>query len=334
MRCLRCAIDYGPEEQFCRRCGRSLSRSLGAKGAVTEESAPSEPKAQFFYTTTAPPPLQPGVQGDVAAVAWEMPTGPGGHDARVSTQGTNATWQVSSGQTPSSTAPPHPVDLGETTGFRINPESNPPLAELQGGLPERVVAAAGGFPERVVAAALEKSINPPEDFFGTDDDDHDPALLGAGSSSAWDGTADRSGTTGKTRRRFFSLPKRRKTAFTEQARKRRALALTVLVALVIVALGAYAFSRQRTYNADLTQARNLALAGQYQDAVTAYNQAIVDWPFNSDAKNGLNAVRAAAAAIDQDAQAKAQLQAQIDATRQAMYEAHAALIQQEVSTKP
>jgi hypothetical protein len=322
MRCLRCAIDYGPEEQFCRRCGRALSRPLGEKSTIVADGTASEPEAHFFYTTTAPPPLQPGVQGDDAAVAWEMPTPPRSNGASATTQGASAPRQVSSAQTPSAPPPPRPVNLAETAGFRISPESGPPTSDPHGGLPEQVVVAA-----------MEKSANPPEDFFGADDDGHDPALVGAGSRATWAGASGYSGTAERTKKHFFALPRRRTTAFTEQARKRRAAVLTAIVAVVIIALGAYAFGRQRTYNSDLAQARNLALAGQYKEAVAAYNQAIMDWPFNGDAKSGLNAVRAAAAAIDQDAQAKARLQAQIDATRQAMYDAHVALIQQEVSTK-
>ncbi len=76
MRCLRCAIEYGPDEQFCQRCGRALSRPLGEKPAAIENSTSSPSEARFFYTTTAPPPLQPGSRGDTENVTWETPTVP------------------------------------------------------------------------------------------------------------------------------------------------------------------------------------------------------------------------------------------------------------------
>ncbi len=66
----------------------------------------------------------------------------------------------------------------------------------------------------------------------------------------------------------------------------RSLALAAIVAIVIIALGGYAFTKQRAYNSDLSNARNLALAGQYTGALADYNKAIADWPFNGDDVKG------------------------------------------------
>lgn len=54
MRCLRCALDFGPDEQFCDRCGRGLSRPPGTKtdGGGNMLSLQDN---QFQYSTHSPP---------------------------------------------------------------------------------------------------------------------------------------------------------------------------------------------------------------------------------------------------------------------------------------
>ena len=54
MRCLRCALDFGPDEQFCDRCGRGLSRPPGTRtdGGGNMLSLQDN---QFQYSTHSPP---------------------------------------------------------------------------------------------------------------------------------------------------------------------------------------------------------------------------------------------------------------------------------------
>lgn len=53
MRCLRCALDFGPDEQFCDRCGRGLSRPPGTK--TDGGNMLSLQDNQFQYSTHSPP---------------------------------------------------------------------------------------------------------------------------------------------------------------------------------------------------------------------------------------------------------------------------------------
>lgn len=54
MRCLRCALDYGPEERYCQRCGRALSKPPGTdKGDSGRFSALQD--TQYLYSTHSPP---------------------------------------------------------------------------------------------------------------------------------------------------------------------------------------------------------------------------------------------------------------------------------------
>ncbi|MGH2344763.1 MAG: hypothetical protein ACRDG4_06025, partial [Chloroflexota bacterium] len=117
-----------------------MSRPLGDKPVAIEDDPISQQETQFLYTTTAPPPLQAGARDDVAPVAWEMPHQSEGGEARASTQASSARPPATSVPTPPSPPPPRPVDLAETAGFRINSEASPPVSELRGGLPERVIA--------------------------------------------------------------------------------------------------------------------------------------------------------------------------------------------------
>ena len=54
MRCFRCALDFGPDDQFCDRCGRGLSRPPGTKtdGGGNMLSLQDN---QFQYSTHSPP---------------------------------------------------------------------------------------------------------------------------------------------------------------------------------------------------------------------------------------------------------------------------------------
>jgi hypothetical protein len=58
MRCLRCAIDYPSDAQYCDRCGRALSRPPGSKKPVARVEDPAEEQSRFMYSTFAPPPAE------------------------------------------------------------------------------------------------------------------------------------------------------------------------------------------------------------------------------------------------------------------------------------
>jgi hypothetical protein len=347
MRCLRCAIEYGPDEQFCQRCGRALSRPLGEKPAAIESSASSPSEARFFYTTTAPPPLQPGNRGDTENVTWETPVVPVAAPAvwGKSTEGAGAangdaepaagwdSWaagQPEDRQSPPSTLRALPslppakwVDSSTTSGALPTVDAATRPAAQGGG-------TAGSLASAVAGATRSK---PADDFFGDDDDDAGSALVGGGAkgSAASAKKSSARNSRGGSTKGAFARPKYSTKNAGDRWSKSRSLGLVVIVAIVIIALGGYAFTKQRAYNSDLSNARNLALAGQYTGALTAYDKAIADWPFNGDAKAGANAVRDAAAAVQQQAQAAALIRAQNNATRQGMYQAHMSLIQQEVT---
>jgi hypothetical protein len=346
MRCLRCAIEYGPDEQFCQRCGRALSRPLGEK-PPTESTAASPTEARFFYTTTAPPPLQPGSPGEAEKITWEPSIAPATAPSGWETAGEGVPNSDSeSGAGWNSWADGLPEDhLSPPSALRALPSL--PSAKWvdsagSAGSPSKVDAAArpvalggasvGSLTAAVAGAALNK---PEDDFFGDGDDNEGSALVVGGvkgstaSSKKSSGWNRRGLTLGASARSNYSTK-----AAADRWNKTRSLALVAIVAIVIIALGGYAFTKQRAYNTDLTNARSLALAGQYTSALTEYNKAIADWPFNADAKAGANAVRDAAAAVQEQAQAAALTRARNNATRQGMYQAHMALIQQEVAGKP
>jgi len=54
MRCLRCALDFGPDEQFCDRCGRGLSRLPGTRTDGGGNMLGLQDN-QFQYSTHSPP---------------------------------------------------------------------------------------------------------------------------------------------------------------------------------------------------------------------------------------------------------------------------------------
>ena len=334
MRCLRCAIEYGPDEQFCQRCGRALSRPLGEKPAAVESTAASPTEARFFYTTTAPPPLQPGNQGDTEKVTW---------DTQIVPSTAPSVWGAPAerADVPNSAAEPAAGwDSWAAGKTEDRPQPASTLRALPSLPPAKWVepAATSGTPsttdaparppalgERTVgslaaAAANAQRSTPVDDFFGDDDDHEGSALLSGGVNGSktagkkGSGKSNRAGSAKGT----FARPRYGTKSAADKWSKPRSLALAAIVAIVIVALGAYAFTKQRAYNTDLTNARNLAVSGQYAGALADYNKAIEDWPFNGDAKAGANAVRGAAAAVQQQAQAAAQLQARDNATRQGM----------------
>ncbi|MGH2409937.1 MAG: hypothetical protein ACRDGS_06140 [Chloroflexota bacterium] len=344
MRCLRCALDYGPEEQFCQRCGRALSRPLGSKPAAAEKGQSTPQEAQFFYTTTAPPPLQGAAQGTGEPVAWEMPKGfgagvgapaiepprvdqlAGSDDAfdefafPLTAEAVPAA-RVPAPAGPGAPPPPAPLDLSTHTGLK--------LKRATGGLSidgnERGVTTEGPA-MRAQAPMMASHIH--EDFFGDGEEDEGSALLSSGSGHA------------RSRASAYPQPRlslnSRHDSETAARSNRRALPLVLIVLVVILALGGYAYSRQRAYNSDLTSARSLALGGpsRYPAAIAGYNRAIADWPFNSGAKDGLASVLAAENSVKAAAEAAARQLAQTDAIRSAMYDAHMALIQQELASQP
>ncbi|HEY8287312.1 MAG TPA: hypothetical protein VIJ28_23235 [Chloroflexota bacterium] len=336
MRCLRCALDYGPDEQFCQRCGRALSRPLGSKPAEDEKGQPNPQEAQFFYTTTAPPPLQGAAQGTGEPVAWEMP------NASSTAAGAPAL------ERPRAVPPAEPADAFDEFAFPLTAEAMPSVqvpAHAEPGaaspLPPLDLSAHSGLKLKRATGGLSSpgdgkgvTTDGPtmhskapvmashihEDFFGDGDDDEASALLPSGSGKA--------GPRVSLNRRQTPEPAPRSS--------RRALPLVLIVLVVILALGGYAYTRQRAYNSDLTTARSLALGGpsQYPAAIAGYNRAIADWPFNSGAKDGLASVLAAENSVKAAAEAAARQMAQNDATRSAMYNAHMALIQQELASQP
>jgi acyl-CoA thioesterase I len=57
MRCLRCALDYGPDERYCRRCGRSLSKPIGAQREPASARQGLQDTASV-YSTFSPPAVE------------------------------------------------------------------------------------------------------------------------------------------------------------------------------------------------------------------------------------------------------------------------------------
>ena len=54
MRCLRCAIDYGPDERYCQRCGRTLSKPIGSQSEPAS-ARPGNADTAYLYSTFSPP---------------------------------------------------------------------------------------------------------------------------------------------------------------------------------------------------------------------------------------------------------------------------------------
>src|SRR6185437_3957383 len=223
---------------------------------------------------------------------------------------------------PDGPPPPPPLDLSAHTGLKLKRATS----GLSIGGDGRGVTTEGPALQTkapVVASHVH------EDFFGDGEEDEGSALLPPASGNP------------RSRGSAFAMPglslnSRQDYGTAATRSNRRALPLVLIVLIVLLALGGYAYSRQRAYNSDLTNARSLALGGpaQYPAAIAGYNRAIADWPFNSGAKDGLASVLAAENSVKAAEEAAAQQLAQNDATRSAMYDAHMALIQQELASQP
>ena len=312
MRCLRCALEYGPEEKYCQRCGRALSRPLGSKAAVASNQDIKQVDAQSVYSTFVPP---------STPVAKEISS-----SAAVSGAASAATQPEPAFDAPDSialpeleqaapeTAEPEEAQSGvssvlnSTTSFP--PAEPPPQAWTEQRAP--VETSEAGWS----AFVPNTRGRTPDDLF-----DDDPLPVGRGERPALIGSDD---TPGRRWGRPAARSSQRATLPRANLRiSPRMLALAVVVVVVLLIAG-IVLGRHNAYTTDLQKGMGEVGARQYAAAINDFNKAIAEWPMNSAAQNWLTLAR-----VDANAAAlKIHAQADIEATRQGMYAAHILLMQQ------
>lgn len=264
MRCLRCALEYGPDERYCQRCGRTLSKPIGAP-AEPAGAHEGRPDTAYLYSTFSPPAV-----GDVhtaEAIAAE--------DA----------------------APPRQIEhAGPSDGAWQedipHEDEDDPWADERAALPqdEDPYLAFDGFPRDVRVPVDD------DEIFDESETGEAPAVV-----ESLEDAGPRARHYGPTQ------------AGRHSPSYARMLILPIALLIIVLAAGAFAWSRHASYAHRLASARTLASSGQYQSAIDEYQRAIGVWPLNDDARKGqatavaaLAAQRAAAAAAAQAAQVHAQ----------------------------
>ncbi len=311
MRCLRCALEYGPEEKYCQRCGRALSRPLGSKAAVASDHI-KQVDSQSVYSTFVPPstPIAEAISSSAA----------------VSGAASAATQPEPAFDTPDSIAPLEPEQATPETaeprearsgvsGMRnsttgLSPAGPPPHAWTE--QPAPVETSEAGWSAFVPNARGRTH----DDLF-----DDDPLPVGRGGKPALIGSDDKPG-------RRWGRPDARSSqrATLPRANLRispRLLGLAVVVVLLLLIAG-IVLGRHSAYTTDLQKGMSEVAARQYAAAINDFNKAIAEWPMNSAAQNWLALAQADANA----AALKIHAQADIEATRQGMYAAHILLVRQ------
>lgn len=328
MRCLRCALDYGPEVQYCDRCGRTLSRPPG-QSADDDAGFNMAQDLSSLYSTFVPP------RGERAAATAARPR------EYVAAQGESSiatldeqrlatdtrAWAAAPVHAPSDTAPSEEQSATWTPSLRDETADPIPLgsnAPLQGAGDDarRWEAEEQEHPQpRRNALPGAVRIDPPL-ATGTEDVAEENDLFDA-HADPFAGMRGKPLTIGSDledpqRRggRAFGLPRAR---VRREAGSRLPLAgrLGILLVMLAVVLGALAHARQATYSNDLHTARRLASTQRYAAALARYQQAIGEWPLNDAATREQAHVAATATAVVAQATAVAQqLQARVSANVQ------------------
>ena len=267
MRCLRCAIDYGPDERFCERCGRGLSHPPGSKGAAEGGDPFSTLQdTAFLYSTFSPPASTQQASALAEPDSYPLPQ-PGPPTTRLGTR---------------AALPPadqHVIDPYEA-------------AEEDLALPSHAPIGIASRPPRELGA--DPDLDP-------DQPDSDDVL------SAFDVKSSTIGMDVRSWRRTAEATKEVAGARAKMPRFRippAALATIVAVA-VVAALAFFALGKYNTYDKDLKAAQTLVAQGHYAAAIDRYQKAIDEWPRNQSAKDGQAGAQAAVSAAQAEAAASA-----------------------------
>ena len=265
MRCLRCAIDYGPDERFCERCGRALSHPPGSKGAAEGDSYSTLQDTAFLYSTFSPPAStqQSVVTAEPESYLDQKPILP------ISRLGTRAALP--------------PTDRPEADPDEMVEEAAPP-PPVQLGSVSRPVRELGADP----------------DLDSDDPETHDVlAAFDVKSSTigmdvrSWRKTAAATREVAGTRVKLPSL------------RIPPAILAGVVVLAVVAVLAFVALGKYNTYDKDVKAAQHLVAQGQYTAAIDRFQKAIGEWPRNQTAKDGQASAQAAVSAAQVQATAAA-----------------------------
>ncbi|HWE64204.1 MAG TPA: hypothetical protein VHB98_21035 [Chloroflexota bacterium] len=302
MRCLRCALDYGPDIRYCDRCGRALSRTPGAEAdAGTEFSIGHD--ASFLYTTFSPP-----------GAAQFTPAGAAGAGER-STQAAPITTTLERplADETMTDAP----DLRDGAPAELPTDLDEPLAASERLAPPRARAALPDVVRIEPPAPVEQEAPAPAIRLDSEIDSirtrfrENPRFIGQ------DDVADRLRS-----RRAITLP-----------RPTRALLVVGLVVILVAALGIVGYGRYAAYTRDLRDARQLTSRQQFGAAIARYQLAIADWPLHSAATQEQGQAVATATAIAAQAAAVAEQQqavAAAEAARPGVYAAWTRMRRQNV----
>jgi hypothetical protein len=397
MRCLRCAIDYGPDAQYCDRCGRALSRPPGSKKPAATVEDPVNQESRFMYSTFAPPatqatraqvdiapppttplpptfaPIDPAPARKPLPPSLQTPIEPSASPTRRP--------QVSQAKAPAETIittarkPPMPraFEPGEKVDAPARQRPLPPSVYLaRPAAHERTREARQPAPARPVVDAPQtepsEAVGPAITEISTADnlspgnltrrrDQHAAASTTPAASPVNQNErqplsrrqAERAaatpepaiGASSRLRARLEKPPvttsRRVSGAFPDEPQfesvtgaqaptlkklkstsidadmaiwrrpapgRRRGpvtsgrIAATVVL-VVGIAGGVAGYDRYETYSNDVRAGQSFYNAGQYTLAVAKFNQAIGEWPFNNEAKNGLSQAESANNALIQ-----------------------------------
>lgn len=263
MRCLRCALDFGPDERYCDRCGRALSRPIGEKGNDEDSEHSGTPDTAYLYSTFSPP-------SDAAGI--EPPGVPAGTVRAALPQ------------------------RGGSSHSDANDVDQPVLLSRisRPALPGQIPADPPSFRDEFVRSRSSAS--------GDLDEELDAALADFKLRPGAIGMDARSGRPATPKSSGRRVP-------------RKLLIIGVGAVVVVAGVGLLAQSRHNSYSHDLQVAQRFAAQRQYSAAISSYQQARSDWPFNQQAASEQAQVVATVTTIEAQATAVV-LQAQAVATAQ------------------
>lgn len=265
MRCLRCAIDYGPDERFCERCGRGLSHPPGSKAAGEGDPFSTLQDTAFLYSTFSPPASTQQATATAEPDSYPLPV-----------------------QSPPTTrlrarAALPPVDQPEIDRYEAEEEVAPP-SHAPLGIANRPIRELGADPDmdgdQPDATDVLSAFDVRSSTIGID-------------VRSWRQTAAATKEVAGARAK---LPRLRIPPTILVA----VLALAVVAALAFMALGKY-----NTYDKDVKAAQALVAQGQYAAAIDRYQKAIQEWPRNQSAKDEQASAQATVAAAQAQATATA-----------------------------
>jgi len=266
MRCLRCAIDYGPDERFCERCGRGLSHPPGSKGAAEGGDPFSTLQdTAFLYSTFSPPASTQQASALAEPDSYPLPQ-PGPPTTRLGAR-----------------AALPPVDQPEADPYETAEEVAPPSRASIGVAirpPRELGADPDVDPDQSDANNVLSAFDVKSSTIGMD-------------VRSWRKTAAATREVAGARARLprFRIPP-------------AALAAVLAVALVAV-LAFFALGKYNIYDKDVKAAQALVAQGQYAAAIGRYQKAIDEWPRNQSAKDGQASAQATVSAAQAQVAANA-----------------------------